>query len=217
MSPFEITDRTRVRRIHELASYDRDVVHAILDAGLISHLGYVIDGEPYVTPTSHWRQGDFVYWHGSSASRMIKAQKSGIPVCLSASHLDGIVLARSGYNTSYNYRSVVVYGDAELVVDEEAKLTALRDFMERLAPGRWDTLRPPTVQEMKATAVMRMEIREAAAKVNNGPPEDEEGDLDAPVWAGVLPLRVEAGAPEPDMGVLADMEEPDYLHRSPVR
>jgi nitroimidazol reductase NimA-like FMN-containing flavoprotein (pyridoxamine 5'-phosphate oxidase superfamily) len=192
------SDRTRVRRLAKRAAYDRESTHAILDAALLCHVGYVIDGQPYVTPTAHWRDGDHVYWHGSSASRALRTQLAGAEVCVTVSLLDGLVLARSGFHHSMNYRSVMALGRAELVDDPDAKLRALKHFVDRIAPGRWDEIRPPTAQELKATTILRLALTEASAKIRTGPPADDEADYAVPVWAGVLPLSVVAGTPIPD-------------------
>jgi nitroimidazol reductase NimA-like FMN-containing flavoprotein (pyridoxamine 5'-phosphate oxidase superfamily) len=190
--------RTRVKRMPARGHYDRETVHAILDAGMICHVGYVVDGQPYVTPTAYWREGDRVYWHGSSASRMLRQVKGGIPVCFTVSLLDGIVLARSGFHHSLNYRAVMALGKAEAVEGEAAKLAALEAFSERLVPGRWRELRPATAQEVKATTILHMDLNEASAKLRSGPPGDEEADYALPIWAGVLPVRLMTGTPEPD-------------------
>jgi hypothetical protein len=190
--------------------YDRETVHAVLDAGVICHVGYVIDDQPYVTPTCHWRHGDRLYWHGSSASRMLRHLKQGMPACVTVTHLDGFVLARSGFHHSINYRSVMALGQAHLVANE-GKLEALRDFVERLFPGRWDELRPPTEQEMKATTVLWMDLNEVSAKIRTGPPIDDEEDYALPVWAGVLPLSSLRGMPEPDARLAPGIGLPDYL------
>jgi uncharacterized protein len=163
-APFTPTQKTRIKRIHERGRYDRDTVYAILDAGVICHVGYVIDDHPYVTPTSYWRHGDRLYWHGSSASRMLRHLKQEVPVCVEVTHFDGFVLARSGFHHSINYRSVMAFGHAQLVPEDE-KLAALEDFVERLFPGRWAELRPPTRQEIKATTVLHMALDEVSAKV----------------------------------------------------
>lgn len=184
---YPTSERTRVRREHHRGSHARADVHAILDVAPLCHVGYVIDGAPYVTPTLHWREGDHVYWHGSAASRFLRAAED-MPVCLTCSIMDGYVLARSAFNHSVNYRSAMVFGTARLVTDPEEKADALRRFVENLFPGRWDSLRPMTGQEVKATSILRMEIDEATAKVRNGPPGDAN-EADVPVWAGVLPVR----------------------------
>ncbi len=208
---FPPTAHTRIKRQHERAHYDRETVHAILDAGLLCHVGYVIDGQPYVTPTCYWRQGEQVYWHGSSASRMLRHQEQGVPVCFTVSLLDGLVLARSGYHSSINYRSVMAYGVAEKVTDEAEILAALEVFQERLTPGRWAELRPVNEQELKATTMMSLELTEVAAKVRPGPPSDDEADYGLPVWAGVVPVRYEIGAPEDDPRLKPGIAQPDYL------
>jgi nitroimidazol reductase NimA-like FMN-containing flavoprotein (pyridoxamine 5'-phosphate oxidase superfamily) len=199
-----------VRRLSKRGHYDRETVHAVLDAGVICHVGYVIDGQPYVTPTCHWRHGDRLYWHGSSASRMLRHLKQGVPACVTVTHLDGFVLARSGFHHSINYRSVMALGHAHLVPDE-TKLEALRDFVERLFPGRWDELRPPTAQEIKATTVLWMGLNEVSAKIRTGPPVDDEEDYALPVWAGVLPVSSLRGMPEPDARLAPGTPLPDYL------
>jgi hypothetical protein len=199
-----------VRRLPKRGHYDRETVHAVFDAGVICHVGYVIDGQPYVTPTCHWRHGDRLYWHGSSASRMLRHLKQGVPACVTVTHLDGFVLARSGFHHSINYRSVMALGRAQLVPDD-GKLEALRDFVERLFPGRWDELRPPTAQEIKATTVLWMDLNEVSAKIRTGPPVDDEEDYALPVWAGVLPVSSLRGMPVPDARLAPDIALPGYL------
>lgn len=207
---FPPTEKTRIKRKPNRAHYDRAAVHAILDAGLMCHVGYVIDGQPYVTPTAYWRAGDHVYWHGSSASRMLETLDAGVPACLTVAHLDGIVFARSGFHHSLRYRSVMMFGTAHKVGDDR-KAQVLEDFMERIAPGRWAELRPPTEQEMKGTAVVFMEIEEAVAKVRDGGCLDKESDMQAPVWAGVLPFATVAGPAEPDPQILPGIPLPGYV------
>ncbi len=190
--------RSRLRRLYERGSYDVDAINAVLDAGLIAHVGYVIDGQPFVTPTAYWREAEHVYWHGSSASRMLRTVREGVPVCLTVTHLDGLVLARSGFHHSMNYRSVMLFGRAEIVEDPSAKERALDVFIDRLCPGRRAELRPPTPQELKATMVVRMTIEEGSAKVRTGPPKDDEEDYALSVWAGVVPVRQVVGSAVPD-------------------
>ena len=197
-APFTPTERTRVKRLPDRGKYDRDTVYAILDAGLVCHVGYNLDGRPFVTPTACWREDDHLYWHGSAASRMLRAQAGGIPVCITVTHLDGMVLARSGFHHSLNYRSVMALGDAQLVDDADEKLAALQAFVERLVPGRWAAVRPPTPQELKATSVLRLDLHEVSAKVRTGPPLDDDADYALPVWAGVVPVSTLVGEPEPD-------------------
>jgi len=190
---------TRVKRLPERGHYDRDTIDPILDAGFVCHLGHVVEGQPVVTPTMYWRHGDQVYFHGSAASRMLKTLGSAaLRCCLTVTHADGLVLARSGFHHSMNYRSVMLFGTATMVEDPAEKEAALEAFVERLYPGRWAALRPVTDQELKGTTVMRIAIEEASAKVRTGPPKDDEEDYGLPIWAGVIPLTVTAGAPEPD-------------------
>lgn len=182
------SDRVRLRRANERGSYDRDTLHAVLDATPICTVGYVIDGAPYVTPTMHWREGDHLYWHGSSASRMLR-KSAGAQVCLTVQCLDGFVMARSAFHHSVNYRSAMVMGTAFAVEDAE-KEARLKAFVDGLFPGRWDILRPVTAQEMKATTVLGMKIEEASAKIRSGPPKDDDADYALPIWAGVIPVEL---------------------------
>ena len=184
---YPTSERTRIRREHHRGSHARADVHAVLDAAPLCHVGYVIDGAPYVTPTLHWRDGERVYWHGSAASRFL-ARVEGKPACLTCTMLDGYVLARSAFSHSVNYRSAMVFGTAHAVEDAEEKAAALRHFTESYFPGRWESLRPMRTQELKATSVLWMEIEEATAKVRSGPPGDGD-EADVPVWAGVIPVR----------------------------
>jgi nitroimidazol reductase NimA-like FMN-containing flavoprotein (pyridoxamine 5'-phosphate oxidase superfamily) len=209
---FAPTTRTRIKRMPKRAHYDRDTVYAILDAGLIAHVGYNIDGEPYVTPTAYWRKGDHVYWHGSSASRMLRSLEGGSArVCLTVSLLDGFVLARSAFHHSVNYRAVMAFGTAFMVTDKAAKLAAMEDFVERIYPGRWAMLRPVTEQEIKATTVLGMDLSEAVAKVRTGGPVDDEEDYALPIWAGVLPVTTAIGAPVDDARNLPGVARPAHL------
>jgi uncharacterized protein len=204
------SERTRVRREPGRGVYDRAAIDAILDEGLICHLGFVHDGHPFVIPTLYARLGDEVMVHGSSASRMLRTLAAGVDACLTVTLVDGIVLARSIFNHSINYRSVVVLGRAAEVAEPDEKLRALEAFSDRLVPGRWATVRPPNAKELKATAILRLPLDEASAKVRAGPPVDDEDDLSLPVWAGVIPLRLEAGRPVPDAGVAPGLEFPAW-------
>jgi nitroimidazol reductase NimA-like FMN-containing flavoprotein (pyridoxamine 5'-phosphate oxidase superfamily) len=195
---FKPTARSRVKRRSNRAHYDRATVYAVVDAAVLAHVGYVIDGQPYVTPTNCWREGDRLLWHGSMASRMLKTVRDRVPVCVTITHLDGLVMARSAFHHSVNYRSVMLFGRAEMVTDKAEKERALRAFVERVAPGRWPELRPITAQELKATMVVAMPIEEASAKIRTGPPVDDEADHALPVWAGVVPLKLTAGRPVAD-------------------
>ncbi len=210
---FVPTERTRVKRSFERGHYDRETVYAILDAGLMCHVGYVIDGQPYVTPTAYWREGDRVYWHGSSASKMLRHLKAGPRVCFTVALMDGLVLARSGFHTSVNYRSVMAFGQAEVVSDEAAKLANLEAMMERIVPGRWGTLKPPTAQELKATTVVSLQLEEVVAKIRRGPPIDEPEDYDLDVWAGVVPTSTVIGQPEDDPDLKSGVTQPDNLSK----
>lgn len=203
------TDRVRLRRMHERGRYDFEALCQVLDAGCLCHVGYVLDGAPVVTPTLYWRDGAYVYWHGSAASRMLETS-AGTPVCLSVAHCDGFVMARSAFNHSINYRSAMLFGTAEQVADPEAKVASLRHFVETLFPGRWDMLRAMTDQEAKATMVLRMRIDEASAKVRVGPPRDLE-DAAHPVWAGVIPVRLVLDAPITAPGVPPGIEPPAHV------
>jgi nitroimidazol reductase NimA-like FMN-containing flavoprotein (pyridoxamine 5'-phosphate oxidase superfamily) len=193
---YPLTSRNRLRRRHERGHYDHGTVHAILDAAMVCHIAYVIDGQPFCTPTSFWREGVRLYWHGSSASRMTRAQARGLPVCLTVTHHDALVLARSGFHHSVNYRCVMAYGQARAVTDPAAKLRAMNAFVDRFYPGRSSVLRPPTAQEIKAIHIVAMEIEDAAAKIRSTGVGDEEEDYAVPVWCAVLPLRTVVGEPE---------------------
>ena len=192
------SERTRVRRLPRRGAYDRATIDAILDEALICHLAFSVEGQPYAIPTAYARIGDHVYVHGSAASRMLRAA-GGAPVCFTATLLDGLVLARSAFHHSMNYRSVVVLGAAEEVSDEEERLAAMRALVERVAPGRWAEIRPPNAQELKATTILRLAIAESSAKIRTGPPIDDDEDLALPCWAGVIPLALAAGAPIADV------------------
>lgn len=201
------SDRTRARRLPERGRYDRATIDAILDTAVVGHVGWVLDGQPYVTPTTIWRQGDRLYWHGSRASRMLRSV-DGRPVCVTITHLDGYVMARSGFNHSVNYRSAMVLGTAHLVTDPDEAEAALEAFVEHLYPGRWHELRPMTPKERKATSVMWVDLHEASAKVRDDTNHDDPGDETWPAWAGVIPLRTRPGTPEPDPFVPPGMPAP---------
>lgn len=205
------TPLTRVRRLPERGHYDRPTVDAILDAGFVCHVGFVVDGQPVVIPTSYWRHGDHVYFHGSAASRMLRhIGTEGVRCCLTVTHTDGLVLARSAFHHSINYRSVMLFGAAEPVADDAAKRRALEAFVEHLFPGRWATLRPMTDQEVKATSVLRLAIAECSAKLRAGPPKDDEADYSLPIWAGVIPLHVVASPPDPDPALTPGLTPPPH-------
>lgn len=211
------SERTRVRREPERGVYGREAIDAILDEGLYCHFGFVHEGQPFVIPTLYARAGDELYVHGSSASRMLRTLAGGVPACLTVTLVDGLVLARSLYNHSLNYRSVVVLGTATLVADPAGKLRALEAFSEQLVPGRWREARQPSAKELKATAVLAMPLAEASAKVRSGPPVDEPEDYDLPVWAGVIPLSLVAGEPEADPRLAAGPAPPVWRRPGTAR
>jgi uncharacterized protein len=220
MPPSAPTARTRVIREPQRAVYDRDTIDAILDEGFLCHVGFVADGQPFVIPTLYGRVGDNLYIHGSSASRMLKHLSTSVPVCVTVTLIDGLVMARSIFNHSMNYRSVVVLGTAELINDPEEKLTALRTMSERLAPGRWNQARRPNEQELKATSILRIPLTECSAKLRTGPPEDNADDHTLDVWAGVLPLNFVPAEPIPDPQLRAGISVPDnvkHYSRTPKR
>jgi len=194
---FPKEDRNRVRRIPKRGHYDREIIYPILDASFICHIGFSVEGQPYVIPTSYGREGDVIYLHGSSKSRMMNKMDEGIPVCLTVTHLDGLVLARSAFHHSMNYRSAVIFGTAKEVHGEE-KEKGLFIISENILEGRWGEVRGPTEKELKATSVLRLEIETASAKIRTGPPGDDKPDYDLPIWAGVVPMKVEYGIPEND-------------------
>ena len=204
------TTRTRLVREADRAVYDRDASYKILDEGFLCHVGFVVDGQPFVIPTSYGRRDDALYLHGSSASRMLRQMKEGVPVCVTVTLLDGLVLARSIFNHSMNYRSVVVLGKATLVDDPAEKLEALRLLSEHVIPGRWADSRQPNERELKATSVLRLPIEEFSAKVRQGPVVDDESDYSFPTWAGVVPLDIVTGVPLDDARLLPGQKVPDY-------
>jgi nitroimidazol reductase NimA-like FMN-containing flavoprotein (pyridoxamine 5'-phosphate oxidase superfamily) len=205
-----VSQRVRVRRLPKRAAYDRATIHAILDEALVCHLGFVHDGQPFVIPTLHARVGERLYLHGSSASRMLGTLGAGVPVCVTVTLIDGLVLARSAFHHSVNYRSVVLLGTAVAVTEEAEKVAALRAFTEHMVSGRWDDVRPPTSQEVKATSVLYLPLDEASAKVRTGPPVDDEEDYALDAWAGVVPLRLQAGPPLDDPLLKGGIVPPAY-------
>jgi nitroimidazol reductase NimA-like FMN-containing flavoprotein (pyridoxamine 5'-phosphate oxidase superfamily) len=211
--PHTPTARTRVVREAERAVYDREAAYRILDEAFLCHVGFVVDGQPFVIPTSFGRKDDCLYIHGSSASRMLRQMKEGVPVCVTVTLLDGLVLARSIFNHSMNYRSVVVLGKATLVDDPQEKLEALRLLSEHIIPGRWADSRQPNERELKATSVLRLPIEEFSAKVRTGPPIDDEEDYSFRTWAGVIPLEMIACAPVNDPRLDPKIVEPAYARQ----
>jgi nitroimidazol reductase NimA-like FMN-containing flavoprotein (pyridoxamine 5'-phosphate oxidase superfamily) len=207
------TQRTRVVREPHRGAYDRATIDAILDEGLVCHVGFSVEGQPYVIPTMFARVADAVYFHGSAASRMLRNLGTGVPVCLTVTLADGLVLARSVFNHSMNYRSVVALGQAVLVEDAVEKLAALRAFTEKIVPGRWNEARQPTEKELKATSILRLPLTEASAKMRVGPPEDDAEDYALRVWAGVIPLQLAAGAPIRDARCDTAIPTPAYAEK----
>jgi nitroimidazol reductase NimA-like FMN-containing flavoprotein (pyridoxamine 5'-phosphate oxidase superfamily) len=202
--------RIRVRRLPDRGTYDREAIHAILDEGLVCHVAVVADGQPYVLPMNFGRDGDRLLLHGSAASRLVRALADGAPACFTVTILDGLVLARSAFHHSVNYRSVVLLGRARPVVGDAAKTAALRLISEHLVPGRWEAVRPPNERELAATSVVEVPIEEASAKIRTGPPRDDAEDMAWPVWAGVLPVAVASGEPVRD-GADGPAEVPPHV------
>jgi nitroimidazol reductase NimA-like FMN-containing flavoprotein (pyridoxamine 5'-phosphate oxidase superfamily) len=207
MSELPSSNRTQVQRIPDRGRYDAETIHAILDSAFVCHVGFVVDGQPFVIPTNFARDGEKLYLHGSSASRMLRTLAGGVQVCVTVTHVDGLVLARAAFHHSVNYRSVVALGRAVLVDDPAEKMHALELFTNHVVPGRWDEVRTPTEQEMKATSVLSLDLNEASAKVRTGGPKDDAEDYELPIWAGVLPLTVNAGEPidDPKLTVKVDV------------
>ena len=210
MSSIPPTPRTRLIREPERAVYDRATAYEILDEGFLCHVGFVADAQPFVIPTSYGRRDDQLYIHGSAASRMLRTLDQGVPVCVTVTLLDGLVLARSIFNHSMNYRSVVVLGTAVAVTDPQEKLQALRILSDHILSGRWDEVRQPNDRELKATLVMRLPIEEFSAKVRQGPPVDDADDYSFPTWAGLIPLEIAAGDPITDSKLNPMREAPEY-------
>jgi len=206
-----ITQRNQIKRLPQRGNYDRPLIHQILDEGLVCHVGFVVEAQPFVIPTAYGRVGDCLYIHGSPASRMLRTLKESVEVCVTVTLLDGLVLARSAFHHSMNYRSVVIFGKAEVVEEATEKLAALKAFTEHVVPGRWSEVRPPTAQEIAGTLVLSLSLSEASAKVRTGPPKDDEADYALPVWAGELPLHLTLLAPIPDPQLLSEVELPAYV------
>jgi uncharacterized protein len=200
-----VTERTRLRRLPARGTFDRAAIFRILDEGFVCHVAFVVDGQPYAIPTGFARVGDVLYLHGSAASRMVRTLAEGVDVCVTVTLVDGLVLARSAFHHSLNYRSVVVLGRAHLVEDTTEKTAALRAFTNHIVPGRWEEVRPVTARELSGTSVLALSINEASAKVRTGPPVDDEEDLTWPVWAGVIPLALQPGPPAPDAHILSNV------------
>jgi uncharacterized protein len=208
------TKRTEFRRLPSRGSHDVDTINAILDAGFLAHVGFSVDSQPYVIPTLYGRDGEKLYLHGSAASRTLGRLETGIPGCIAVTLVDGLVLARSAFHHSMNYRSVVAFGTAHKIDEPAQKTRALRIISEHLIAGRWNDVRNPSEKELKATGVLEFSIEEASAKIRTGPPLDDEEDYSLPVWAGILPLSLEAQPPIPDSRLTDGIEVPEYVLRS---
>jgi nitroimidazol reductase NimA-like FMN-containing flavoprotein (pyridoxamine 5'-phosphate oxidase superfamily) len=211
MENFEPTGRTTLKRLPKRGNYEREVINRILDEGFVCHVGFVVDGRPFVIPTAYGRQGDKLYIHGSAASRMLKALHEGIDVCITVTLLDGLVLARSAFHHSLNYRSVVIFGRAQVVEDEDEKMEAMRVFTDHVMRGRWEESRRPNQSELRKTLVLSLPLVEASAKIRTGPPVDDDEDMQLPVWAGELPLYLAKGDPVPDPQLRTGVEAPRYI------
>jgi uncharacterized protein len=205
------TRRTQLRRLPKRGFHDSATINAILDAGFLAHVGFQIDGQPFVIPTLFGRDGEKLYLHGSAASRMLGELAQGVPACVTVTLVDGLVLARSAFHHSMNYRSVVAFGTARKIEDEALKRTALRTVSEHLIRGRWDDVREPNPKELKATSVLEFQIEEASAKIRQGPPLDDEEDYSLSMWAGILPLKLKAGTPTADLRLAPATALPRYV------
>ncbi len=214
MEKYNPTDRTQVRRLPKRGAYDKQQVHAILDEGYLCHVGFVVDGQPYVIPTLYVRLEGQIYIHGSAASRMLRTLDEGASVCVTVTLVDGFVLARSAFHHSMNYRSVVVLGKARLVADPAEKREAMHHFTNHMVPGRWEEVRQPNEQELKATTVLVLPLDEVSAKIRTGSPLDDDEDYALPVWAGVVPVRTELGKPLPDERLLPGVKAFDAARLS---
>jgi hypothetical protein len=208
-----LTERTQLRRLPKRGSHETEVIHQILDAAFLAHVGFCVKGQPFVIPTNFGREGDILYIHGSAASRMLRELSTGIPACVTVTHVDGLVLARSAFHHSMNYRSVVAFGTARRIDDVDKKNHALRVISDHLIRGRWDDVREPNPQELKATSVLEFTIEEASAKIRTGPPIDDEEDYSLPIWAGVLPLSLTPSDVVPDERLVSGVDIPDYVKR----
>jgi uncharacterized protein len=212
-----LTKRTELRRLPDRGAHDHETIYPILDAGFLAHVGFCVEGQPFVIPTLYGRDGEKLYLHGSAASRMLGQLATGIPACVTVTLLDGLVLARSAFDHSMNYRSVVAFGTAQKIADPAQKMKSLRVISEHLIAGRWEDVRQPSEKELKATTVLEFSIEEASAKVRSGPPLDDEDDYRLPVWAGVLPLEIKSRVPIPDDRLIDGVIVPDYVRHYQAR
>lgn len=204
------TRRSELRRLPKRGSHDAAVIHKILDAGFLAHVGFCVEDQPFVVPTLYGRHGENLYLHGSAASRMLKHLETGVPACVNVTLVDGLVLARSAFHHSMNYRSVMAFGIAREITDPRAKVEALRTISEHVIKGRWKDVRGPTDTELKATAVLEFEVEEASAKIRTGGPLDDDADYALPIWAGVVPVEMKARRPVPDTRLTENLEAPEY-------
>lgn len=211
MTEFEKTARNKVVRVAERGAYDSQTIYAILDASPICHLAFVQEGKPFLIPTIHARSGDEILLHGAKAGRLMKHLGAGNDVCIAVTHLDGLVLARSAFHHSMNYRSVVIFGTGRIIEDEAEKMRGFETITNRVLPGRWDEVRQPNAKEMNATALAAISIESASAKVRTGGPMDDEEDYDLPIWAGVVPIRSQMLEPETDPGSKKDLPVPEHV------
>src|SRR5216683_1698762 len=212
-----LTNRTKLRRIPDRGSHDRETIDSILDAGFLAHVGFCLDGQPFVIPTLYGRDGERLYLHGSAASRMLRELETGVAACVTVTLVDGLVLSRSAFDHSMNYRCVVAFGTSRKVVDPEQKVKSLRVISEHLIAGRWEEVRGPSDKELKATTVLEFSIEEASSKVRSGPPLDDEIDYGLAVWAGVLPLEMKSRPPIPDDKQVEGVTLPEYVRRYDAR
>ena len=210
MDELSRTQRTTLRRLPQRGSFERPQINAILDEGFVCHVGFLVDGQPFVIPTGYARRGDTLIIHGSQASRMLRQVGQGIEVCVTVTLIDGLVLARSAFHHSMNYRSVVVFGSARVIENREEKMAALKALSEHMIPGRWDEVRGPNDRELQLTTVLAIPLSEASAKVRTGPPADDEEDYELPVWAGVIPLQMVANEPIADPRLAPQMPTPSH-------
>jgi hypothetical protein len=212
-----LTKRTELRRIPDRGSRERETINQILDVGFLAHVGFCVAGQPFVIPTLYGRDGEKLYLHGSAASRMLRELEIGVPCCVTVTLVDGLVLARSAFDHSMNYRSVVAFGKARKIADAGQRIRSLRVISDHLIAGRWKEIRQPSEKELKATTVLEFLIEEASSKVRSGPPLDDENDYGLPVWAGVLPLEIIARPPIPDANLIEGVDVPDYVRSYDVR
>jgi uncharacterized protein len=212
-----LTRRTELRRIPDRGSRDRETINQILDAGFLACVGFCVDGQPFVIPTLYGRDEEKLYLHGSSVSRMLRELETGVPACVTVTLVDGLVLARSAFDHSMNYRSVVAFGTARKIADPGQKIQALRVISEHLIAGRWQDVRGPSEKELKATMLLEFSIEEASSKVRSGPPLDDESDYALPIWAGVLPLEMKSRPPIPDDRLIKGVTVPEYVRRYDAR